>query len=86
MVIEQDSQGIHPEVHYLRFIPEGYKVPRVLIHLLSHFLRRHGLWLCILFIATTVTSASVSFASKVLHHRKFVRFPCVMLKRWPLIL
>ena len=49
------SSRFHRE-SILRFIPEGYEVPRILIQLLSHILRRHGLWLYIWSIATTVMS------------------------------
>ena len=39
-------RGFHKE-SILRFIPERYKVLKVLIHLLSHILQRHASWLYI---------------------------------------
>ena len=51
-----------------RFIPEGYEVPRVLIHLLSYILRRHGSWLYNWSLTATTVSAcmGVSIANEVL--------------------
>ena len=47
----------------LRFVPKRSEVPRVLIHLLPRILLRHGLWLYRWSMATTIMSASVSFAN-----------------------
>lgn len=52
------SSGFHRK-STLRFIPKGYEVPQVLIHLLSRIWRRHGSWLLIWSIATAVMSSSV---------------------------
>ena len=47
----------HHRLSTLRFIPEGNKVPRILIHLLSQILCRHGSWLETKSITMTVMSA-----------------------------
>ena len=71
----------------LRFIPKGYEVSMVLIHLLSRILQRHESWLYILFIATTVMSARVCPSPlKCSATGDSSVFLCVMLYRWPLIL
>ena len=57
-ILEVKQWSSHRE-SILRFIPEGYEVPSVLIHLVSRILQRHGSWLCILSIAMMVMSARV---------------------------
>ena len=51
------SSRFHKES--LRFIPKGYEIPKVLIHLLSGILWRNGSWLYSWFIATAVMSPSM---------------------------
>ena len=58
MVIEYVSWKIHPEVCLKRI-----RSLRVLIHLLSCILWRHGLWLHSWSMATTVMSAKMSFTN-----------------------
>ena len=71
----------------LRFIPKWCEVPRVLMHLLSLILQRHGSWLYNLFIATIVISARVCPSLlKYTATKDSSLFLCVMLKRWSLIL
>ena len=73
----------------MRFIPTGhlYEVPRVLIHVICCILWRRALWLYILSIAMMVMSARVCPSPlKSSATGDSSVFPCVMLKRWPLIL
>ena len=80
MVIEQVSQGIHPEIH-----SQEYEVSKVLIHLLSCILQRHGSWLNILSIAATVMSAKVCPSPlKCCTTEDSSVFLSMMLKRWPM--
>ena len=67
----------------LRFIPEGCEVPRVLNHLLSRILRRHGSRLYNWSItATTVSTCECPLPVKCATTGDSSVLLCAMLKRW----
>ena len=71
----------------LRFIPEECEVPRVLIHLLSRILRRHGSRLYSWSItATTMSACECPSPVKCTATGDSSVLLCAMLKRWPLTL
>ena len=77
------SSRFHSE-STLRFIPEGCKVPRVLIHLLSRILMRHGSRLYSWSITTTAMSVcECPSPVKWFATGDSSILLCAMLKRWP---